>query len=92
MQNLKLLQLIIHKFTFQEKTEHTDDFGKSLEVMASLANFTWQDYTMFCLIILICFVVGFYVSFFKSPSSAQDYLLGGREMQALPVALSLIAR
>lgn len=77
-------------------TAETDDkVIKSLtisDIRASLQNFTWQDYTVFSFMFLICIIVGFYVSFFKAVSSTQDYLVGGRRMQTLPVAISLIAR
>lgn len=62
------------------------------DVRASLQNFTWQDYTVFTLMLLMYITVGFYFGCFKTVSSAQDYLVGGRNMQALPVAMSLVAR
>lgn len=61
------------------------------DVRASLQNFVWQDYTVFSFMLFICIIVGFYFGFFKA-SSSEDYLVGGRNMQTLPVAMSLIAR
>lgn len=62
------------------------------DVRASLQNFAWQDYTIFSFMLLICVIIGFYFGFYKAASSAQDYLVGGRTMQTLPIAMSLIAR
>lgn len=62
------------------------------DVRASLQHFSWQDYTVFSFMLLIYIIVGSYFAFFKSVSSAEQYLLGGRNMLTLPVAISLIAR
>lgn len=62
------------------------------EVGASMQRFGWPDYVVFVIMLLLCVVVGFYFGFVHSATSAQDYLMGGRNMKTFPVAMSLIAR
>lgn len=75
------------------------------ELNKSLQRFGWADYVVFLLMLVICALIGVYFGFFekkfkkkkiymKSHESevAQDYLMGGRQMSVIPVALSLVAR
>lgn len=70
---------------------HVDD------VMVSLQKFGWPDYVVFLLMLLSCLMIGIFFGFIeKKPKTtadqADDYLVGGRKMSVLPVAMSLVAR
>lgn len=71
----------------------------------TLQRFGWVDYFVFLLMLISCALIGVYFGFFekkfrkkkiymeKNESEvAQDYLMGGRQMSVVPVALSLVAR
>ncbi|KAF5303902.1 hypothetical protein FQA39_LY01687 [Lamprigera yunnana] len=55
--------------------------------------FSWIDYTVFALMLLLSVVIGMYFGFFgpKQDNKAM-YLLGGKNMNVVPVAISLVAR
>lgn len=61
-------------------------------MMRLMQKFNWVDYIVFVCMLAISAVVGVYWGFFKKQSTQQDYLLGGRNMQVVPVAMSLVAR
>jgi Na+/proline symporter len=73
------------------------------EVSESLKNFTTIDYTIFIGMLLVCTFVGLYFGYqdqkirkrYKKQavgySEAANYLMGGRNMPVIPIALSLIA-
>lgn len=70
------------------------------ELSASLQHFEWLDYVVFIFVLLICIGIGIYFGFMekyhqkrrkKKGSEALNYLVGGRKMQVIPIALSLIA-
>lgn len=68
---------------------------KSLDVTdvgSIIRKFIWPDYLVFLAMLLICIVIGMYYAFQKKSPDAQDYLMGGRNMATVPVAMSLIAR
>ncbi|KAL4229363.1 Sodium-dependent multivitamin transporter [Mactra antiquata] len=48
------------------------------------------DYVVMALFLVISSVIGIYYGFFKKQNTTDDYLLGGRKMHLLPVALSLL--
>lgn len=54
--------------------------------------FTWVDYLLFALTLLVSSLVGIYHAWRGSSGSTSDYLMGGKKMPILPVALSLAAR
>ncbi|XP_053611489.1 sodium-coupled monocarboxylate transporter 1-like [Plodia interpunctella] len=56
-----------------------------------MQKFTWVDYLVFVFMLAISAVVGVYWGFFKKQSTQNDYLLGGRNMKVVPVAMSLVA-
>lgn len=68
------------------------------EVIVHLQRFSWSDYVLFVLMLLICIVIGIYFGFFEkkgkrsADDAEDDYLVGGRKMPVFPVALSLVAR
>lgn len=55
--------------------------------------FTWIDYTLFSCMFLFSALIGIYFGCFGSKQkSFKDYMLGGRSMKVIPVAISLTAR
>lgn len=54
---------------------------------------SWYDYILFGLMLFISAVIGIYFGFFaKKQSTSKEYLMGGKEMKVLPIAISLVAR
>lgn len=58
----------------------------------SMQHFGWIDYSIFVLMLTVCGGIGVYFGFVKKQKSTQDYLLGGRNMNSVPVCFSLVAR
>ncbi|KAM3924796.1 sodium-coupled monocarboxylate transporter 1-like [Leptodactylus fuscus] len=57
-----------------------------------IGTFTVWDYVVFALMLLISAVIGIYYAFAgRKQKTSQDFLMGGRSMSAVPVALSLTA-
>ena len=54
--------------------------------------FGWADYLVFSTTLLVSVLVGVYHAWKGANQSTGDYLLGGRQMTMLPIALSLTAR
>lgn len=82
-----------------EEKINVSDLNKSLQ------RFGWPDYVVFLVMLVSCALVGVYFGFvekkfkkkkfrteFYESEVAQDYLVGGRQMSVVPVALSLVAR
>lgn len=56
-------------------------------------NFNGIDYAVFGLLLLLSASIGIYFGFFDGTEQTTDeYLLGGRRMRPIPVAISLVAR
>ena len=53
--------------------------------------FGWLDFSVFGLVLLASTAVGVYYGFFNKQRTKVEYLLGGKSMNAIPVALSLVA-
>lgn len=62
------------------------------DVGSNIRKFMWPDYLVFMGMLLICLIIGMYYAFFKKSTNSEDYLVGGRNMDTFPVAMSLIAR
>lgn len=62
------------------------------EMVHQMQRFSWVDYVVFVFMLAISAVVGVYWGFMKKQSTQTDYLLGGRNMKVVPVAMSLVAR
>jgi Na+/proline symporter len=64
----------------------------STEDTATLV-FGWLDIFFFILMLALSTLIGVYFGFWgKKEDSPQEYLLGGKTMNTLPVAVSLVAR
>lgn len=51
------------------------------------------DYVVFCGLLSLSMGIGVYFGYFsKSEHTTEEYLLGGRKMKTIPIAISLIAR
>ncbi|KAI4462439.1 lipase [Holotrichia oblita] len=50
--------------------------------------FSWYDYGLFSVMLLGSMLIGIYFGFIKPQVTATDYLMGGKKMKVLPVALS----
>lgn len=58
-----------------------------------IISFSWYDHALFGLMLGLSTIIGIYFGFFdKKESSADQYLLGGKEMKIFPIAMSLVAR
>lgn len=74
---------------------HVDDIIKSLQ------NFKGVDYSIFIIMLVVCAFVGIYFAYkdhekhkrrrADQNEEALDYLVGGRNLQVFPVAMSLVA-
>ncbi|KAI4470149.1 sodium-coupled monocarboxylate transporter [Holotrichia oblita] len=53
--------------------------------------FSWYDYGLFSVMLLGSMLIGIYFGFIKPQVTATDYLMGGKKMKVLPVALSMVA-
>lgn len=62
------------------------------DIVHQLQRFSWVDYVVFVFMLAISAVVGVYWGFMKKQTTQSDYLLGGRNMKVVPVAMSLVAR
>lgn len=57
------------------------------------SHFDIVDYVVFCALLLVSMGIGVYFGFFsKTEKTTEEYLLGGRKMKTIPIAISLIAR
>jgi len=56
-------------------------------------SFGWEEWAVFSTILMSSVAIGIYFGCFGSKNSTkEEYLLGGRQMHPLPVALSLLCR
>ncbi|XP_063616901.1 sodium-coupled monocarboxylate transporter 1-like isoform X3 [Cydia splendana] len=60
-------------------------------VRKSFQHFSVIDYSVFVLMLGVCTGIGLYFGCVKKQKSAQDYLMGGRDMGIVPVTFSLVA-
>jgi Na+/proline symporter len=58
----------------------------------AMQRFGLADYMVFVSMLMVCAMIGVYYGFCAGMVSEADYLVGGRNMQTFPVAMSLIAR
>lgn len=54
--------------------------------------FSWIDYGLFLLMLSMSLLIGLYFGFCGHQDSADEYLLGGKKMSAIPIGISLVAR
>lgn len=67
------------------------------DVKISMQKFGVPDYVVFVLMLISCSLIGIYFGFIQKKSrkfsgEESDYLVGGRQMQVVPITMSLIAR
>lgn len=63
------------------------------EIAASSSNFHTIDYAVFGILLTLSVSIGIYFGFFDgTEQTTEEYLLGGRRMRPIPVAISLVAR
>lgn len=63
-----------------------------MDASRGIGTFTVWDYVVFALVLLISAAIGIYYAFKgSSRETSKDFLMGGRRMHAVPVALSLTA-
>ncbi|CAL4080275.1 unnamed protein product [Meganyctiphanes norvegica] len=55
------------------------------------ALFTWADYLVFILMLLLSAAIGVFFGFFSKKQDTQEFLMAGKSMGTFPVAMSLIA-
>lgn len=60
-------------------------------IIAHLQHFTWPDYVVFVAMFILCIFIGIYFGFMEKSLGESDYLMGGRNMLVLPIAMSLVA-
>lgn len=56
-------------------------------------HFQWYDYLFFLLLLGMSVVIGLYYAFFSrhKQNNTKEYILGGKSMKILPVAVSLVS-
>lgn len=55
--------------------------------------FTGFDYFLFILMLSVSMGIGIYFGFFDGKEkTTEEYLMGGRRMKTIPIAISLVAR
>lgn len=67
--------------------------GSSLGVTVTQNQFSAIDYGVFSTMLLVSTAIGIYFGYFDGKAkTTEEYLLGGRNMKTIPIAISLIAR
>ncbi|KAJ8668112.1 hypothetical protein QAD02_009775 [Eretmocerus hayati] len=61
------------------------------DVITSMQKFSPADYGVFVAMLTACGCIGVYFGFVRKSTGADEYLVGGRNMNTFPVAMSLIA-
>ncbi|XP_063227295.1 sodium-coupled monocarboxylate transporter 1-like [Bacillus rossius redtenbacheri] len=59
-------------------------------IATHVAHFSWVDHTMFALMLVVSTVVGVLIGVCGKQDTKVDYLLGGKKMSVIPIAVSLI--
>lgn len=73
------------------KTENIS-LAKPLDIAEGL-KFGTADYVVFTVMLSASAFIGVYFGFFaKAKNTTEEYLRGGKKMQTLPIAISLVAR
>ncbi|KAJ8686108.1 hypothetical protein QAD02_021902 [Eretmocerus hayati] len=61
------------------------------DVITSMQQFSLADYGVFVAKLTACGCIGVYFGFVRKSTGSDEYLVGGRNMNTFPVAMSLIA-
>ena len=67
-----------------------EDSYRITDIPDEVGQFTVPDYIIFSILLLISLAVGLYSAFKKDNSTTDEYLVGGKAMPIIPVALSLV--
>lgn len=65
--------------------------GVNQSVSEFTSSFGYVDYSVLIFILSVSLGIGFFF-YGDSSKSTEEYLLGGRKMKVIPIAISLIAR
>ncbi|XP_069699580.1 sodium-coupled monocarboxylate transporter 1-like [Periplaneta americana] len=64
---------------------------QSISEQEALQRFGWPDYSIFALMLLVSTMIGIYFGFWgKKEDTPDEYLRGGKKMNLIPVAVSLV--
>ncbi|KAK4321574.1 hypothetical protein Pmani_007644 [Petrolisthes manimaculis] len=63
----------------------------NLSEKGQLLGFGWEDYVMFCGMLLASLAIGIFYAFRDKNKANEEFLLGGRSMTCVPVSMSLVA-
>lgn len=75
--------------SFMEATKPT----VIMENTNKIFSFGPVDYIVFAIMLMVSAGIGVYFGFFsKSKNTTEEYLMGGKKMKTLPIAISLVAR
>lgn len=63
----------------------------SIDVDDLVQRFSWVDYLVFTVMLLVSAGIGVFFGFFSKKQNTNDFLMAGKSMTTFPVAMSLIA-
>lgn len=61
-------------------------------MLTQKVTFDWIDYSIFISLLLLSLLIGLYYGFFQKQNTTSEYLFGGKTMNYIPVATSILAR
>jgi len=90
---LLILFLFLLASSAEQRRVKIDDEEKCREEHPVLLHyFSWADYTVLAMMLLVSCLIGTFYGFFsKKQETSQDFLLGGSSMSTFPTAMSLAA-
>lgn len=68
------------------------DNSTEIKVTLDSLTFNTADYTLFVGMLVVSTAIGIYFGVYKKQKTLSEYLLGGKNMNVFPVAISLAAR
>jgi sodium-coupled monocarboxylate transporter 8/12 len=90
---LLILFFFLSASSAEQRRVKVDDEEKCREEHPVLLYyFSWADYTVLAMMLLVSCLIGTFYGFFsKKQETSQDFLLGGSSMNTFPTAMSLAA-
>lgn len=71
----------------------TTSIERAADVVTDIPEFSWEEWSVFGVVLAFSVGIGIYFGCFGNKNkSNEEYLLGGRQMHPVPVALSLLCR